>query len=762
MLSGYIKTEQLTHDVAFASILFYDKNHKLVETHESKHYREATRWTRFRIGPLTPASDDVRSTTIALHLKPAEADGEADLSGAAMFDDLSLGQLPRVSLETNSPHNVYSNLYEPEVMCRVSGISDPNPLVQFQLLDVDGKLLLEEEVPMKSGASRPQAGGVFSGSANWKPIIPDYGFYRVRVSISGHTNEPISTTIALLQWLPREKSGEFGWTLPSGDNPLPLKTLLSFLSEVGIHWVKFPVWYGDDDHGRADQLAWFAERLSSDDIKMIGMLDTPPAEVRQLFGNKEELPVASIFVEPELWQPAVDPVMTRLSLKVRWWQLGADNDTSFVNFPNLEETLGEIRQGFNRFGQQINLGIPWRSIDETPTAQSPPWSFLSYVAKPALTANEMSAYLPSPNASRAKRWLVLEPLAKSEYSLETRARDLVARMLAAKMERVDGMFVPDPFDPEHGLMNQDGTPGKMLLPWRTTAMMLAGAKSLGSITMPNGSSNQIFTKGDQTVMVLWNDEPTNEVIYLGSDVWIVDVWGRKKRPREVPAEDFVRQEIKVGRMPVFVTGVDPAIARWRMAFHFEQDRIASVFGQEQAIYYRYTNAFDQGVGGMIELHTPDVWQAASQSTHFKLSANEVLRRRMDLTLEPNANAGPQDIRIDFQLTAVRTYKFSIYRTLHVGLGDILVELTTRLDEHGNLVVEQRLINNTDRFVSFNCMLSTQKRRRERRQVFNRGRGATTIVFAFPNGEELLGDTLWLRVEEIDGSRILNHQVIASP
>ena len=283
VLSGRIKTELLRHDVAFASILFYDKHNKLLETHESKPYWEATRWTPFEIGPVTPHSDQVRSAKIALHLKPREANGDADLSGAAMFDDLWLGRLPRVSLETNSPHNVYSDLSEPEVECRVSGITDPNPLVQFQLLDVDGNLLLDEDVPLKSGELRQRAGRVFSGSANWKPLVPDHGFYRVRVSISGHTNEPISTTIALVQSLPRDKTGEFGWTLPDGDNPLPLKTLASFLREVGIQWLKFPVWYGDDDKGRADQLAWFAEQLSSDNIQLIGMLDKPPKEVRQLF-----------------------------------------------------------------------------------------------------------------------------------------------------------------------------------------------------------------------------------------------------------------------------------------------------------------------------------------------------------------------------------------------------------------------------------------------------------------------------------------------
>ena len=163
VLSGYVKTELLKHDIAFASVLFYGKNHQLLESHESKHFRTASDWTPFQIGPVTPGSDEVRFAKIALHLRPVEANGDADLVGAAMFDDLWLGRLPRVSLETNSPHNVYTDLSEPEVLCRVSGISDPNPLVRFDLLDVDGNLLLTEEVPMTSSTLRPQAGRVFSG-----------------------------------------------------------------------------------------------------------------------------------------------------------------------------------------------------------------------------------------------------------------------------------------------------------------------------------------------------------------------------------------------------------------------------------------------------------------------------------------------------------------------------------------------------------------------------------------------------------------------
>jgi hypothetical protein len=41
-------------------------------------------------------------------------------------------------------------------------------------------------------------------------------------------------------------------------------------------------------------------------------------------------------------------------------------------------------------------------------------------------------------------------------------------------------------------------------------------------------------------------------------------------------------------------------------------------------------------------------------------------------------------------------------------------------------------------------------------------GRVTRSFVLPNGHELLGQTLWLQVEEIGGSRVLNCQVVTPP
>ena len=94
------------------------------------------------------------------------------------------------------------------------------------------------------------------------------------------------------------------------------------------------------------------------------------------------------------WDPdGKDPVMIRLSLKVRWWQLGDDSDVSFVDIPELERKISEIRRHLEQFGQRIHLGIGWRWLNESPRVGSPPWDYLSYTTSPAFTSEELRTHL---------------------------------------------------------------------------------------------------------------------------------------------------------------------------------------------------------------------------------------------------------------------------------------------------------------------------------------------------------------------------------
>lgn len=775
VLRSRLRTEGLQHDFASCAITFLDESLAPLETVTSKPY-QVDEWTEVEIGPITPSDPSARWAVIELHLQPTR---QADLRGSAWFDDLWLGKLPRMSIiaDRNAPFNVFTSGDQVSVTCHVSGFSLESKLLSFELLDVDGRVIatdnreIEVDTPKNSPNSRQgwrdpdsqQDELNLTGKASWKPRIPGNGFYRVRASLPGLAGTIIERSLQLVvvepQGLP--KQGEFGWSLSQGDDPLTIQQLEQLLKQVGIHWVKFPIWYQDQDQERADQLALFAERLNAHQMQLIGLLDQPPASIRELFGPRGQLPIASIFVDPDAWRPTIDPVMTRLSLKVRWWQLGDDSDTSFVNFPNLEEKIRGILSDLNRFGQEINLGISIRSIDQRPAVKDPPWEFLSYIAKPPLTARELEAYfLPEDQATTsARRWLILQPLSDRSYDLVTRATDLVRRMITAKQLGLDGIFVPNPFDPETGLMAEDGSPEELLLAWRTTALMTSGADHIGTISMPAGSTNHVFARGEEAIMVVWNDSPVEEAIYLGANVKQFDIWGREIPVREVEDGEFVRQVIRSGPLPSFITGVDPYIARWRMDFEFETKRLASVFGQQQTAWYRFSNSFDRGVMGDVRLITPIVPDPRSTDMKFKLAANEETRQPMHVTLGANLDSGEQPVRIDFQIGARR---FSVYRTIHIGLGDVEFGLTSFLDDAGNLIVKQTLKNNTDNFVSFNCMLFAKNRRRQHRRVRNLPRGEITNQFTFPNGQELIGTSLTLRAEEIDGMRILNQHHVPEP
>jgi len=787
LLSTWLKTEELVGDEAYLCVTFYDSEQKPLESYYSSRHTRLPAWRRVEVGPIMPRHESVRQAVVSLHLKPKDP-GEADLVGAALLDDVWLGRLPRMTLATNSDHNVYFEPGQVEVTCEVSGVIEPNPLVHFQLYDASaGKTACvarqvrgqrirrgegaakaagpqrEETFPGEPPAEDGPVPEGFAGKVSWRPPIDDYGFYRVTAVMTGAggVSQRQEITLAVLRNQRPSSSGEFGWSLPGGDRPLPMPTLIGLLTQAGINWVKFPVWYSQKEPDRADRIAWFAERLQRHGIEMVGVLAEPPEDVAHLFNDSAGFPAAGVFAEPELWCPALNPVMTRLSLKVRWWQVGSDTDDSWVGYPYLAEKIREIKDQLQRFGQEIHLGIGWRWLDETPVADDPPWGFLLYRANPPLTRQEMDVYLRELDRDAApagpqspQTWCLLQPLAKGAYPLEDRARDLVGRMLAAKMHRADCIFASDPFDAETGLMNPDGSPGELLIPWRTTAMMLSGAEFLGSIRMPGGSNNFIFTRGGKAVMVVWNEQPTREALFLGDEVEQVDVWGRGV----TPGRQEHRQVIEVGPLPTFLTGVHPQIARCRMSFQFDQEKIPSVFDRAQRLGFGMRNDFDSGVSGEITLRTPEVWDTDPPSKRFRLASGETLADYVRVTLLPKASCGPQPIRVDFELAADRAYKFSVWREVAVGLGDVTVELTARLTDDDQLIVEQSLENHTDQFVSFDCQLFAYERRRLRHQVLDLPRGRSSRTYTLENGSELLGKPLWLRAQEIGGNRVLSYTI----
>ncbi len=399
-------------------------------------------------------------------------------------------------------------------------------------------------------------------------------------------------TLAVIEPRRPPAGGQFGWSLPQGNHPIPLAQLNALLSQAGVNRIKYPLWFAaESNDAMLNQLLAFGEQLNAEGIELVGLLIEPPEDLREQFGPHRPLSAADIFgADPKIWYPSLGPVISRLAGQVRWWQLGNDTDASFLKSPQLIEKIKGIKKELDNAAGDINLGIgwDWRSALPSQAADKTfPLRFVALSTDQPLSPQELTTYLSANKDSPQKRWVSLHPLSKQSCPISARTEDLVMRMIAAKIHGADAIFCPDPFDADCGLMNKDGTPGELFLPWRTTALELGGTKFLGSLQLPHRSQNLIFARANDAVMAVWNANPAEEVLYLGEEAKQIDLWGRTITPER---RDTARV-IRVDNLPTFVTGLSKSVARWQMDLRFAQERMPSVFGRSQENVMTVENTF---------------------------------------------------------------------------------------------------------------------------------------------------------------------------
>jgi hypothetical protein len=168
------------------------------------------------------------------------------------------------------------------------------------------------------------------------------------------------------------------------------------------------------------------------------------------------------------------------------------------------------------------------------------------------------------------------------------------------------------------------------------------------------------------------------------------------------------------------------------------------------------------LSGEATLVLPEGWTADPPRQRFNVAAGEEMEQPFDLRVPLTATAGTHIVRADFEITVDRPYHFSIYREIEIGSSDIRIELSTQINETGDLVIEQRLINETPQKVSFRCELFAPARRRLRTQIYDLGTGEDRKEYRLPRGAEIVGQTIWLRAEQIGGPTILNYRVPVDP
>lgn len=818
-VAAEVSTNGLRHDGCWLSVVFRAADGRTLASHQTRPLRGTRMWTTLALNELIPPPE-AATALIGLHLEPLGE--EQDLTGKVRCRALAIGQTPRLELHTSAPFHLHAAGEPINVWGRARGVDPPEvpnsrPLgLRWELLTPDGQIVAYDKQPAQwqmttdlfvphlatvAAQDAVAPAGVYSGQWQLPPL--EAGYYRVRAALVD--GEMIlaqqETPLAVLAQQRQPARGTFGWTLPQARYRDELPRLMPLLRQAGIQRIKLPLWLPADNVAAQDRTAEMIEDLAERGIHVTGLIVDPPPAVREKLSWTDEPDAIDLLLSPaDQWFPSVAPAMTRLAMAVPKWQLGHDRAPYVAELTDVADRVAAIRRQAAERGLDIDLGIAWNWLQPLPTSVDPPWSFLVYWASPPLAADELPGYLKrtmqetaseagaaqAPSEEAAKRptvgcEVVLEPLDR-RYELSVRLADLVRRMVVSLQYGAAGVVVPDPFHPESGLCDTDGLPTELFVPWRTTSYLLGGSRYLGSIALPGGSTNAVFERDGQLVMALWNERPTVESLWLGEAPQRIDIWGRTSpvqaakairqptawRYRHVPpvnlqAQAVEEHRVEVGPVPTFVVGLDPGVMKTRLSLHLARHRLPAEFGRNQDNELRLKSAFVEDVSGQVTLVAPDRWRVQPGTLDLALGPGEAFQHRFAMRPPFNADAGRQLLALDFDLVGERAYQFRAYCELTVGADGLELELLTWLDEHGNLVVEQRLNQAQLGRAPLQCYLSAPGRRIEQYLATNVGAEPQIHRYILPRGSELLGMPITVRIEEQGGrQRVLQKRVVAEP
>lgn len=783
VFQGFIRTQGLKNSGATYTVSFLNHKRQRVQRYVSPVVSGThSGWVPVRIESMLPQSD-VRFAVVGCHLLQGDT---LDIEGTVWFDDIWIGRLPHLLLESNFSTHYRERNAPVDIKSTVSGLdSERRYDLQMKMYDNTGQLLYEVRRPLElmtrdaeEDKETTETDPVEAKIArrideHWRLPPQKYGFYRVE-SILLRDGDPVlteETTFAVLDLVNEVKQGEFGWTVSRSIDAGRLDELLHASMQGGINWLKYPLWKSvfDPDPLLATHLSQKFELMQYQGIQTVGMLDDPPFDIRSKFAD-DWMGISEVFsLPPSFWSPSLIQVMARYSSQVHHWQLGGEQDYSFIGMNQLPTIVGNVKHELDRVGRDTLVGLSWNWQSPLPEQRTIRNGFISISSSERQSPEELLERLKATAKSGVPRWVLIRPLelskAKSKEELAARNGDLIKRMMYAKIGGADAIFVDDVFNTERGVMNHDGSPTLLFLPWRTTALALKGTRFLGSFQLPGGSANYVFARDDEAVVVIWNEKPTTEVIALGDSAVAYDIWGMKQELPSLPGTN--NQEIQATPLPLIIRHCSSPLVRWIMAVRLAEGRLASrTTEQEDALLG--VNTFDQGVNGKVKFNIPREINGKEKDWDIdphdgwklQVAAGEEFRLPLRMTLPPNTGLGMEDVSIDFEVTSDKTYIFRVHKHYQVGLGDVTMRIIERINKAENrLEIEQIITNNTSpvEVLDFNCSLHIPGERRQKKMVTKLGTGQDRKYFTLPNADQMMGKELWLKAEQIGGSRILNHR-----
>jgi hypothetical protein len=515
LVSTFVRTDPLRYARVRLMAYFVDAKGRRIDASVSESERLQTdgRWRRLSVR-LPGEHPDAAYIGIELELlQPTFDNGNPlgehqvvyqEVNGGAWFDDVSVWQLPHVSVTTPGTVAIHNG-------------KEPPPLT-MQVRDLTGQVL-ETRVDVYDADMKPVGGDTHTltqgGSPiwTWDPPLPGYGWYLVDMQVRdrspadkrhGHASSPIARALTAFLWTGpgQALSGSDAdrFTLLAEDLPdEELDLMAQLLRQSGLRSIVLSAWRRDSTltniEAQQQRLETVLKSLIYDGRSIaLALAPLPDALARATDADNGD-PLALLSHPREQWLPFLSPVLLRHGQRVRRWHLGSTSQPLAFFHPDLPQRLDQTAQVLRELAPQPLLVLPWRLDQTQRPGGAAATSFLMHVPH-SVRPEHIRAHLTTDSSTTLVRPMsdlmlqLTEPRADA-HSQHDRITDFALRMVHAWELQPAGLALSRPW-------TLDGTrrlrlqPDPLLGVYRSVAQHLTGRRPVGRLELSPGLRCLIF------------------------------------------------------------------------------------------------------------------------------------------------------------------------------------------------------------------------------------------------------------------------------
>jgi hypothetical protein len=685
---------------------------------------------------------------------------DQDIYGSAWFDDVTISQVPEVTIGTGHAGNVFRHADPLQLSVLVNDRFTDDLAAQLLITDAGGAQIYEH-----SGAlDMSQAQDLGPGLKQLVLALPNLapGWYDAALVMSSRGQYVGEQGIQFVRLAdddtgatPDPRFGVIATDLPfEGWSQLP-----DLLPILAAGRVKLSVWSPQGNIERVDPAGFdtLLEQLQKNGITLTACLTAVPPEVAKRIGGSSWtlLPQAP----PEAWRSELAYLVSRHANHLDRWQFGADQEAAdFLQKPAMRKVYDVLYSEFAKMVVKPDLAMPWPAWYDL-SGNLPATVALS--VSPDVLPSQLPLYIQDIRGHEGHNLSLSLQLLDDRYGREVQIKDLAQRVVYALAGGASRIDLPLPFTVKKEGDHVSPQPRELLLITRTLLSELSGAKFRGKIPNASNIDAFLFDRSGQGLIVMWNRGQDNKTkplaLNLGEHPVRVDLWGNVTPLAVTDRSRATAVNIDVGPMPFFLVDIDTATAQMRASVGIDKPLLESSF-QPHTRRIHFSNPGQGTITGLVKLVPPTGWTITPSVFNFTLNPGEMFDHEIVVEFPYNSFAGQKTISANFQVQSDRNANFTVPVIVNLGLSDVGMR-TLALRDRDDLVVQQMISNYGDKPIDYTAFVVYPGQPRQERLVTQLGPGRTIIkLYRIPNVQFIPNAKVRSGLRELEGTRILNDEV----